>query len=82
MGAGRFSCGWPLDHVVEALLTSKREDLTQNSQLSGILCWELLDAGFNVSMVAERQGHGPQVLNAPLLQVPGKSRGIFGPRMR
>jgi intergrase/recombinase len=23
---------------------------------------ELLDAGFNVSMVAQRQGHGPQVL--------------------
>jgi hypothetical protein len=23
---------------------------------------ELLDAGFNISMVAERQGHGPQVL--------------------
>ena len=23
---------------------------------------ELLDAGFNVSVVAERQGHGPQVL--------------------
>ena len=28
VGAGRFSCGWPLDHVVKALLTSKREDLT------------------------------------------------------
>lgn len=24
---------------------------------------ELLDAGFNISVVAERQGHGPQVLN-------------------
>ena len=23
---------------------------------------ELLDAGFNISMVAQRQGHGPQVL--------------------
>jgi hypothetical protein len=23
---------------------------------------ELLDAGFNVSMVAQRQGHGPQIL--------------------
>lgn len=23
---------------------------------------ELLDAGFNISMVAHRQGHGPQVL--------------------
>ena len=23
---------------------------------------ELLDAGFNVSMVAQRQGHGPEVL--------------------
>jgi intergrase/recombinase len=23
---------------------------------------ELLDAGFNISVVAERQGHGPQVL--------------------
>ena len=25
---------------------------------------ELLDAGFNVSVVAQRQGHGPQVLTA------------------
>ena len=32
VGAGRFTCGWPLDHVVEALLTSKREDLTSSAR--------------------------------------------------
>ena len=30
---------------------------------------ELLDAGFNISVVAERQGHGPQELTRPLFEV-------------
>jgi integrase len=49
----------------------RREDSTSNGRLNFNLSFngfrkftssELLDAGFNISVVAQRQGHGPQVL--------------------
>jgi hypothetical protein len=32
------------------------------TRIGGLLRLGLLDAGFNISVVAQRQGHGPQVL--------------------
>jgi integrase len=52
---------------------------------------ELLDAGFNISMVAQRQGHGPQVLmkhyakarqSADRRAAEHLGRAVHGPRVR
>jgi site-specific recombinase XerD len=49
----------------ELAQASARENLTFDGSILALRKFtssELLDAGFNVSMVAQRQGHGPQVL--------------------
>lgn len=49
----------------ELTQASARENLTFDGSILALRKFtssELLDAGFNVSMVAQRQGHGPQVL--------------------
>jgi integrase len=60
---------WALDAVASA---QRRESAAERGQtevfdgsivaLRKFTSSELLDAGFNISMVAQRQGHGPQVL--------------------
>ena len=63
------SAKWALDAVASA---QRREAAAERGQvdvfdgsivaLRKFTSSELLDAGFNISMVAQRQGHGPQVL--------------------
>jgi integrase len=63
------SAKWALDAVASARRREAAEqrgvvDLFDGSivALRKFTSSELLDAGFNISMVAQRQGHGPQVL--------------------
>ena len=49
----------------EAAKAAGRPQLNFDGSILGLRKFtssELLDAGFNISVVAERQGHGPQVL--------------------
>lgn len=59
---------WAVDAVESALRRERAAELSIDHFDASILALrkftssELLDAGFNISLVADRQGHGPQVL--------------------
>lgn len=71
VGLRRFRIRWDEHRIlVDSAMSGTRVKSTKTRRerslyipaLRTFTSSELLDAGFNVSMVAQRQGHGPQVL--------------------